>query len=314
MLTRRHIRVKVLQALYAYHNQENTTLDSQQKFLLNSMEKMYDLYLLMLDLFPAIKTQAENFMEASKNKHLPTADDIKPRRNFVDNKVLQMLESNSLLQKQTEKHKINSWQLDNEYPQILFRELRQNETYQNYLNLINPTFNQDRDFIIFLYKEVIAPNEKLYEYLEDKQITWTDDFPIVNTAIVKLFGELKPGTPDHKWVPNLYKNDDDKEFATLLLQKTVTEDEMLMDEIEGKTPNWDRERIAELDLLFIKMAITEFLYFPSVPVKVTINEYLEIAKEYSTPKSSLFINGLLDKMSKEYAADNKLNKTGRGLQ
>jgi N utilization substance protein B len=314
MLTRRHIRVKVLQALYAYHNQEKTTLDSQQKFLLSSMEKMYDLYLLMLDLFPAIKTQAENFMEASKNKHLPTADDIKPRRNFVENKVLQMLESNSLLQKLTEKHKINSWQLDNEYPQILFRELRQNETYQNYLNLINPTFNQDRDFIIFLYKEVIAPNEKLYEYLEDKQITWTDDFPIVNTAIVKLFGELKLGTPNHKWVPNLYKNDDDKEFAILLLQKTVAEDEMLMDEIEGKTPNWDRERIAELDLLLIKMAIIEFLYFTSVPVKVTINEYLEIAKEYSTPKSSLFINGLLDKMSKEYASDNKLNKSGRGLQ
>lgn len=314
MLTRRHIRVKVLQSLYAFHNQENTSLDIHQKFLLNSMEKMYDLYLLMLDIMPAIKTQAENFIEASKNKHLPTEEDIKPRKNFVENKVLLMLEENIPFKKQLEKNKINHWQLDNEYAQILFRELRQNNTYQQYLNLNNPTFQQDKDFIVYLFKEIIAPNEKLYDYLEDKQITWTDDFPIVNTAIAKLLSELKPHTPEHKWVPALYKNEDDKQYAELLLKKTVAEDEMLMNEIEGKTPNWDRERIAELDLLFIKMALTEFLFFPSIPVKVTINEYLEIAKEYSTPKSSLFINGLLDKISKEYASDNKLNKTGRGLQ
>lgn len=314
MLTRRHIRVKVLQSLYAFHNQENTSLDVHQKFLINSMEKMFDLYLLMLDLLPAIKTQAENFIEASRNKHLPTEEDIKPRRNFVDNKVLQMLESNSVFKKQLETHKINNWQLDNEYAQILFKEMRQSDTYQQYLNLNNPTFNQDKDFIAYLYKERIAPNEKLFDYLEDKQLTWTDDFPIVNTAILKLLTELKPTTPENKWVPGLYKNDDDREFAELLLKKTVAEDEMLMNEIEGKTPNWDRERIAELDLLFIKMAMTEFLFFPTIPVKVTINEYLEIAKEYSTPKSSLFINGLLDKISKEYAVDNKLNKSGRGLQ
>lgn len=314
MLTRRHIRVKVLQSLYAFHNQENTSLDVHKKFLISSMEKMFDLYLLMLDLLPAIKTQAENFIEASRNKHLPTEEDIKPRRNFVENKVLQMLEANTVFNKQLEKHKINYWQLDNEYAQILFREMRQSDTYQQYLNIKNPTFNQDRDFIVYLYKDLIAPNEKLFDYLEDKQITWTDDFPIVNTAIVKLLTELKPNTPEHKWVPGLYKNDDDREFAELLLIKTVAEDEMLMNEIEGKTPNWDRERIAELDLLFIKMALTEFLFFPTIPVKVTINEYLEIAKEYSTPKSSLFINGLLDKISKEYASDNKLNKSGRGLQ
>lgn len=314
MLTRRHIRVKVLQSLYAYHNQENTSLESQQKFLHNSMEKMFDLYLLLLDLLPAIRIQADNFIEVSKNKHLPTEEDIKPRRNFVNNKVLLMLENNSLYKKQIEKHKINNWQLDNEYAQILFKQLKQNEAYQNYLNINNPTFNQDKEFIVFLYKEIIAPNEKLYEYLEDKQITWTDDFPIVNTAIVKLFNSLKPTTPETKWIPELYKNEDDKEFATRLLQKTIVEDEMLMNEIEGKTPNWDRERIAELDLLFIKMALTEFLFFPTIPIKVTINEYLEVAKEYSTPKSSLFINGILDKISKEYASENKLNKTGRGLQ
>lgn len=314
MLTRRHIRVKVLQSLYAYNNQERASLEKQDKFLISSMEKMLDLYLLMLSSMLSVRDQAENFMELSKNKHLPTEDDKKPSRNFIDNKALQLLENNSHLDKLLQKHKINNWQRDYEYPQILFRELRQNGDYQVYLTLQNPSFQQDRDFLIYFYKEIIAPNDKLYEYLEDTQITWTDDFPIVNTAIVKFLNSLKPNTAPEKWVPNLYKNEDDKQFASMLLEKTIVEEETLMNEIEGKTPNWDRERIADLDLLMIKMAITEFLHFPSIPVKVTINEYLEIAKEYSTPKSSLFINGLLDKLSKEYSTENKINKSGRGLQ
>lgn len=314
MLTRRHIRVKVLQALYAYNNQNQANLKEQDKFLIKSMEKMLDLYLLMLSCMLAVRDQAENFLEISKNKHLATEEDKKPSRNFIDNQVLQLLENNNLFDELVNKHKLNNWQKDHEYAQILFRALRQNETYQNYLTLKNPTFKQDQDFIVYLYSEIIAPNDQVYEYLEDTQITWTDDFPIVNTAIVKVLKSLNPVTPAEKWVPNLYKNEDDKQFASLLLHKVISEDDILMNEIEGKTPNWDRERIAELDLILIKMAITEFLHFPSIPIKVTINEYLEIAKEYSTPKSSLFINGLLDKMSKEYSAENKINKTGRGLK
>lgn len=314
MLTRRHIRVKVLQSLYAYNNQEQMSLKNQDKFLINSMEKMLDLYLLMLSSILAVRDQAENFMELSKNKHLATAEDKKPSRNFMDNKALLLLEENTYFEQLLSKHKINNWQRDHEYPQILFRALRQHAVYQEYLAIENPNFNQDKDFLIFFYKEIIAPNDKLYEYLEDSQITWTDDFPIVNTAIVKVLNSLTQHTKPEKWVPELYKNEDDKQYASLLLEKTIVGDEDLMNEIEGKTPNWDRERIADLDLIMIKMAITEFLHFSSIPVKVTINEYLEIAKEYSTPKSSLFINGLLDKLSKEYSKENKLNKTGRGLQ
>jgi N utilization substance protein B len=314
MLTRRHIRVKVLQSLYAYNNQERASLEKQDKFLISSMEKMLDLYLLMLSSMLVVRDHAENFMEVSKNKHLATAEDKKPSRNFIDNKALLLLENNDHLEQLLSKHKINHWQRDHEYPQILFKELRQNPIYQDYLTTQNPTFKQDKDFLIYFYKEVIAPNDKIYEYLEDTQITWTDDFPIVNTAIVKFLNSLNPNTKPEKWVPDLYKNEDDKQYASLLLKKTIVGDEELMNEIEGKTPNWDRERIADLDLIMIKMAITEFLHFPSIPVKVTINEYLEIAKEYSTPKSSLFINGLLDKLSKEYSSENKINKSGRGLQ
>lgn len=314
MLTRRHIRVKVLQSLYAFNNQEQANLEKEQKFLLLSMEKMLDLFVMMLTILTAIKDQSENYMELSKNKHLATEKDKKPSRNFIDNKVLKLIEKDVVLNEIISKLKINNWQHDNEYPQILFKELRQNKEYQDYLSIENPNFNQDKEFILFIFKNIIAPNEKLYEYLEDNQITWIDDFPIVNTAIVKILNSLKSETKSVKWVPQLFKNIDDKQFASDLLNKTILEEDFLMQEIEGRTPNWDRERIAELDLILIKMAMVEFMHFSSIPVKVTINEYLEIAKEYSTPKSSLFINGLLDKISKEYAQDNKINKTGRGLQ
>lgn len=313
MLTRRHLRVKVLQSLYAYKNQENASLQKEEKFLLNSMDKTLDLYVMMLSLMLAIKDQAEHVMEISKNKHLATEADKKPSRNFIDNTILKLLENDPRFNDLITTLKINNWQLNNEYPQILFKDLKKHPSYQAFLAIKNPNFRQEKEFVLFLYKEIIAPNEKLYDYLEDSQLTWVDDIPIVNTAIVKVLNSIQPQKQVVKWVPQLFKNLDDKEFANLLLKKTIAEDDFLMQEIEGRTPNWDRERIAEIDLLLIKMALIEFLYFNSIPVKVTINEYLEIAKEYSTNKSSLFINGLLDKLSKEYLKDKKIIKMGRGL-
>jgi len=314
MLTRRHIRVKVLQSLYAYQNQDNAHLEKQEKFLVYSMEQMHDLYLLLLHIMTAIHSQAFTYMEKSKLKHLATELEKKPKRNFIDNKVLALLANNYVLNSALKKKKLINWEADNEYPQILFKEIRSSQLYKDYQEIENPSFQQDRAFIIALYSEIIAPNEKLYDYLEDYRLTWIDDFPIVNTAIVKMLNQLKPTTKEEKLVPNLFKNSDDLDFAVALFNKTVAQDDNLLAEIEGKTPNWDKERIAELDLIMIKMGIAEFLHFQSIPVKVTINEYLEIAKEYSTPKSSLFINGILDKLVKEFMENNKLNKIGRGLQ
>ncbi len=144
-------------------------------------------------------------------------------------------------------------------------------------------------------------------------MTWVDDLPIVNTAILKFLKKLKESTPQELKLPKLFKSPEDEEFGTDLFRKVYVNDEELSNEMQGKTPNWDKERIAEIDTILIKMALCEFLNFSSIPVKVTINEYLEIAKEYSTPKSSIFINGVLDKLSKEYQEENRLNKIGRGL-
>jgi N utilization substance protein B len=173
------------------------------------------------------------------------------------------------------------------------------------------TFEEDKQFVLDMFTELIAPNEKLYEYLEDNKLTWIDDIPMVNTQIQKQLRQIKEG--DEFRVPKLYKDQEDKEFVSLLFRKTVLNEIELAKEYIDKTPNWDSERIAEIDTIILKMAICEFLKFPSIPVKVTINEYLELAKEYSTPKSSIFINGILDNLVKDFTNEGKMKKSGRGL-
>ena len=311
MLTRRHIRVKVMQSLYAYSQSKNDNLVVEEKFLLKSMEEMYDLFLLQLDLIVEIKNHAEGYIEKSQKKHLPTDEEIDPNKKFVNNELISLLENNNTLRNALEQRKINHWKQDDEYVSILWSELRESELFGEYMSTRESSFKEDKEFVLSVFKEIIAPNEKLYDYLEDKKLTWLDDFPLVNTAILKMIQKLKPGK-EHA-ITRLFKNEEDKEYAVQLFRKTLLNDAMLESEMEGRTPNWDRERIADLDTIMIKMALCEFLKFPSIPVKVTINEYLEIAKEYSTPKSSVFINGILDKLSKEYQEAGKLNKMGRGL-
>ena len=311
MLTRRHIRVKVMQSLYAYSQSENDNLKTEEKFLLKSMDEMYDLYLLLLNLLVEIKDHAEEYIMKSQQKHLPSEEEVDPNLKFVRNELILLLENNGQLSNALESRKLKNWKNDDEYVEILWTEIRNSEIFSEYMQTRNSTFEEDKKFIIKIFKEVIAPNEKLYDYLEDKKITWIDDLPLVNTAIVKMLQKAKQEKEQN--LTKLFKSSDDKDYAVQLFRKTLLNDEELSAEMEGKTPNWDKERIADIDNILIKMAICEFIKFSSIPVKVTINEYLEIAKEYSTPKSSIFINGILDKLSKEYRENGKLNKIGRGL-
>ncbi|HBY69560.1 MAG TPA: transcription antitermination factor NusB, partial [Flavobacteriaceae bacterium] len=194
--------------------------------------------------------------------------------------------------------KLNYWQNENEYINIIFNSLKEQDFYQEYISKKEASFKEDRDFVVKFYKEVVAPNEKLYDYLEDKRLTWLDDFPLVNTAMVKMLSKISEKNVATILVPSLYKNEDDREFALKLLRKVILNNEKLDGEIDGKTPNWDKDRIADIDMIILKIGIAEFLYFPSIPERATINECLEISKEYSTPKSSSFINGILDKLVK----------------
>lgn len=313
MLNRRHIRIKVMQVIYAFSQGEADDIKKNEKFLIQSMENMYNLYLLILSLLIEVQKKAEDRQKKLQQKHLATLEDRNPNRKFVNNELLLMLRSNILLNEALTEKKINNWELDNEYIEVVFRALIESDLYKDYMATKISTFKEDKMFVIDMFKEIIAPNEKLYDYLEDKNITWLDDLPVINTAIVKLFRKTNPATKQSHFVPKLFKDEEDREFGVDLLKKTVLNQTTLSKEIEGKTANWDKDRIASIDFVLLQMAISEFQKFPSIPVKVTINEYLEIAKEYSTPKSSVFINGILDKLVKEYSDKGTLNKTGRGL-
>jgi len=313
MLNRRHIRIKVMQILYAFKGGESDNFSKDQRFLLHSIDGMYNLYLLLMSLLIEVHRKAEVNIEKTQKKLLATSEDKNPNKKLVFNEVFLLLKNDPELLADIENHRITNWQLDDEYVDLLFREILASDLYSEYMQTKTSTFKEDRDFVVDVFKEIIAPNEKLYEYIEDKNLTWLDDLPIINTAILKLLKKVKENTKPNYFVPDLYKDEDDKKFAIDLLKKTILNQSSLAAEIEGKTKNWDADRIASIDYILLQMGISEMLNFSSIPVKVTINEYLEIAKEYSTPKSSVFINGVLDKLVKEYEADKKLNKIGRGL-
>lgn len=313
MLNRRHIRVKVMQSIYAMHQNGSDSIDKEEKFLLYSIDNILDLYLTMLSSLIEIGKKEAVFIEKSSQKHISTSQERNPNKKFINNTILQILSKNNSLSIALENRKINHWELNEDYIQILLDSIKNSDFYAKYMaNTVN-NFEEDKQFILDIFTELIVPNEKLYEFLEDNKLTWIDDIPVVNTQIIKQLKQIKSAKDEAFRVPKIFKDQEDQEFVTNLFRKTVLNERELAKEFVDKTPNWDSERIAEIDTIVLKMAICEFVKFPSIPVKVTINEYLEIAKEYSTPKSSIFINGILDNLVKEFESDNKLNKIGRGL-
>ncbi|MFK7812882.1 MAG: transcription antitermination factor NusB, partial [Maribacter sp.] len=313
MLTRRHIRVKVMQCIYALIQSKDDSLEKQEKFLEDSIENMYTLYLLMLSLLSEVHHFAATQVTLSSKKYLENASDNFPNKEkFINNKVLLQIAKNGLLKETLEQRKLKNWYLNEEYVKLIYKAIVENDSYVKYMQSQTSTYDDDRRLIKTLFEEVIAPNEKIYDYFEDDKLTWVDDIPIVNTFILKQFKKVKEGDAQKFFLPSLLKDEEDMKYAKQLLTKTLLNNAEWEKEIEGKTPNWDKDRIADIDSILLKMAICELLNFSSIPEKVTINEFLEIAKEYSTPKSSIFINGILDKLVKEYKAEGKLNKMGRG--
>ncbi|WP_417856900.1 transcription antitermination factor NusB [Xanthomarina gelatinilytica] len=302
-----------MQTIYSFKGGESDSFDKEQKFLLHSLDNIYNLYLLLISLLIEIQKKSEDYLDKTSKKHLATKEEKNPNKKLVNNEVLLMLKNNVLLQDELEQRKISNWDLDSEYVDVIFREILASDLYAQYMQTKTTSFKEDRAFVVDIFSDIIAPNDKLYDYLEDKNLTWIDDLPVVNTAILKLLRKVKQDSLATYFLPKLYKDLDDKAYAIELFKKTLLNQSKFSEVIKGKTQNWDSERIASLDTVLLKMAICEIQKFPSIPIKVTINEYLEIAKEYSTPKSSIFINGILDKLVKEYQETDTLNKTGRGL-
>jgi len=313
LLNRRYLRVKVMQALYAFFQSDNQDLSKGEKELLKSIEKIYDLYIYQLLLLIEIRDQSERIAEEAKNKRLPTASDLNPSMCFANNRIIRQLDSTAQFRKEVVNRKI-SWQTDDELVRKILTVIKNSGDYKTYMNIPSPSFVQDKEFLIAVYKNHIADFELLGHYFEEKSIYWVDDLRLVNSVILKnLEGMNEDQEKGFELMPLFKDEKEDRQFVTDLFRKTIFYEKDAEQVISEKTKNWEVERIAMMDILLMKMGITELLYFENVPVKVSLNEYIEISKLYSSPKSKVFINGILDKLVQDFKRDNKLIKTGRGL-
>mgnify|MGYP000209267302 CR=1 FL=1 len=313
MLNRRHLRIKVLQSLYAFYQSDKESVVRTEKEMMEAIDRIYDLYLYFLLSFAELKSVAERRIEDNKKKILPKDEDLNPNLKFVENKVIEALENNYMLVQASEERTVN-WIGDEEREifRKMFIHIRESETFFEFMNNGNEGFEEDKGFLIALFKTEIANFPHLYSYFEEKSIHWMDDIDLAATMVVKtLKGFSEEGDSD---IMALYKDpDDEKQFVRTLLKKTIKREEENLELIDELTSNWELDRIARMDVLLMEMAITELQEFNNIPVKVTLNEYIEISKFYSTPKSNVFINGVLDKAIARLESDGKINKIGRGL-
>ena len=300
-----------MQSVYAMTTSKTDDLVKEEKFLKHSIQKLLDLYVLQLQLLVEVQKLAAQKIVVSKKKHLATKEDLNPNTKFINNKVIEAIANSTSISNYLESKKLNNWQIDDEYARILWKKLQISDLYINYMNSKNHSFKADKNFVQDFFTSIIAPDDKLAEYYEDQTISWLDDIPFVNTWILRTLNKVKENKP--LVLGNLYKDEDDEQFVLELFRKVMLNHTSFEEDISNKTPNWEAERIADIDMILIKMAICEFLKFPSIPVRVTINEYIEISKDYSTNKSGYFINGVLDKLSREYSVNKRINKIGRGL-
>ncbi len=313
ILTRRHIRIKVLQALYAYFKSNNDNYVTGEKELFFSLNKMYDMYILYLLIFDEIVRLAENRIEDGKKKRLPTEDDLNPNLKFVENKIFKLLSENRALKNKVEQRKLN-WTNQEDAIVKLFKEIRESDVYIEYMSTQETTFEEDRIFATKLFKKVIANFEFIHHIFEENSIYWVDDIDLVCSMVLKTIKSFTEKSDEFDSISTLYKeNDDEEEFAKILFRKTIDMDKVNTEIIEERTKNWEVDRIASMDVLLMKMALTEAREFKQIPIKVTMNEYIEVSKFYSTPKSNTFINGILDKVFADMKKNGEIAKVGRGL-
>lgn len=299
-----------MQTLYSYFQQDKADIGFYEKELFKSLDKIYDLYIYVLALFNDIHHTAHLVIEENKNKRLPSKEDLEPNLKFINNSLLVALSHSSELKREITNRKI-SWQNDFDLVRKLYSELRMTELYKNYMAEPEQSVKEDKQFLIAVATEFLYEHELLNHLFEEKNMHWADDTFGAFSMISRTFEAYNGGT---LYLQPLYKDaEDDREFISTLFRKTIAGDQEYETLIDQKTKNWELDRIASMDILLMKMAIAEFINVSNVPVKVSLNEYIDISKEYSTPNSKTFINGVLDKVIAELRQSNRIQKTGRGL-
>jgi N utilization substance protein B len=310
MLNRRFLRIKVMQILYSFFQHESTDVVFFEKELFKSLDKVYSLYIYMLALFTDLHHTAYLVIDDNKNKHLPNPEDLNPNLKFINNTLLVALTESPVLKKEIEKQKV-SWQGDYDVVRKLYNELRQTDLYKEYMASPEQSVKEDREFLINCIVDFLSEHDVLIHLFEEKNIHWADDNFVAFNSVIRTF-EAFDGK--FRLMPLLKDEEDDKKFMSELFTKTIQYNNQYEDLIQTHTKNWELERIASMDMLLMKMAIAEILHLKNVPVKVSLNEYIDISKEYSTPNSKTFVNGVLDKIIVQLKTSGEIQKAGRGLQ
>lgn len=317
MINRRFLRVKVLQAVYAYWGSGEDFIENGVKHLLDSIDKLKDLFVWQLSFLVETKRFAENRIEENKHKNFPTAEDLNPNMRYVENRILQALENNKDLRKEEERLKIN-WSNHQDIVRGYYNKMRETEEYKEYMSDSVDNFEHDRKFIVKMINEYFAELDVLQDFYEEKSIFFVDDYHLISSMLVKFFTDMRSSFNESSLLPTIYKTEkdlvnEDKEYVKNLFREVIRHDSEYGKLVGQNTSNWEKERVCVMDMIILKMAITEFCCFPYIPVKVTMNEYIEISKYFSTPKSKIFVNGILDRILKKLNEENLIVKKGIGL-
>ena len=297
MLGRRQIREKVVQTLYSYHQNPIKT-DVLEKNMFTEIEKIYYLYIYQLNFLVALKDLAERQIEIGKNKFIKTEEDLNPNMKFVNNQVFLQLDQNEERLSFNSKHKKYQWDLHDELLVKTFQRIVASKRYHKYMAEESLSFEEDQKFVGKLFLKYVAENEDFHERLEELELSWADDFHISNSMIQKTIGFMKQNQPSHTLIKML-KDEEDRHFAKKLLLQSISHWENSEKKIKERLENWDLERISLMDRLILITAITEIDNFPLTPAKVIINEYIEVSKVFATDRSQIFVNGILDKYTKD---------------
>ena len=311
------MRIKVLQALYAYIESGETNINNGIKNLLESIDKLYELFIWQLSFLVETKRFAENKITENKHKYIPTYEDLHPNMKYVNNRLLNVIEDNVDFRKHEAELKIN-WANDHQdVVKKYYTMMKDTPEYKKYMADKTDNFANDRKFIVEMVTKYFADLDVLQDFYEDKSIYFCDDYHLVSSMLIEFFTKMKNFDAYSK-LPTIYKSDlaeknADEKFIQDLFRETINHNDEFAKLIGDNTNNWEKERICLMDMIILKMALTEFECFPFVPVKVTMNEYIEISKYFSTPKSKIFVNGILDKLAKKLTEAGKIDKKGLGL-
>ena len=312
MITRTLIRQKVVQILYAYLLRENTNVEAAEKELTFSLGKAYDLYLYLLLLMVEVKHFAEDRMALRRLRLQPTEEDLNPNMKFVNNRVIWQMENNLTLKQLWPRYHV-LWENDTDLISKLFREIEQLPEYEVYMSTREGDYKSDKKLVLAVIEKVFATNDLLHWFLGEKNTHWIDDYEEAMLMFYQNVKEFKEEDGDNCKISTLFKSDEDEQFCRQLFRKTLENADEYTKMVEAKLQNWELERVISMDMLLMQMALCELLEFPSVPIKVTLNEYIELAKWYSSDKSKVFVNGILDRLIVDLRDSGRLVKTGRGL-